>query len=50
MVRLCHMQQAYDRPTTQIVLCKSNLELALMTMVDVTKNVSTTIVAISNVE
>ena len=28
MVRLCRMQQAYDRPTTRIVSCKSNLQLA----------------------
>ena len=27
-VRLCRMQQAYDRPTTRIVSCKSNLPLA----------------------
>ena len=28
-VRLCRMRQAYnDRPTTQIVLCKSNPQLA----------------------
>ena len=26
-IRLCCMRQAYDRPTTQIVLCKSNLQL-----------------------
>ena len=28
MVRLCPMQQAYDWPTTRIVLGKSNLQLA----------------------
>ena len=28
MVRLCRMRQAYDRPTTRIVSCKSNLQLA----------------------
>ena len=28
MVRLCCMRQAYDRPTTQIVSCKSILQLA----------------------
>ena len=27
-VRLCRMRQAYDRPTTRIVSCKSNLQLA----------------------
>ena len=27
-VRFCRMRQAYDRPTTRIVLCKSNLQLA----------------------
>ena len=27
-VRLCRMRQAYDRPTTRIVSCKSNLPLA----------------------
>ena len=27
-VRLCRMRQAYDRLTTQIVSCKSNLQLA----------------------
>ena len=26
-VQLCCMRQAYDRPTTRIVLCKSNLQL-----------------------
>ena len=26
-VRLCRMGQAYDRPTTRIVSCKSNLQL-----------------------
>ena len=28
MVRLCRMRQAYGRPTTRIVSCKSNLQLA----------------------
>ena len=28
MVRLCRMGQTYDRPMTQIVSCKSNLQLA----------------------
>ena len=27
-VRFCRMRQAYDRPTTRIVSCKSNLQLA----------------------
>ena len=27
-VRLCHKRQAYDRPTTWIISCKSNLQLA----------------------
>ena len=27
-VRLCRMRQAYDRLTTRIVSCKSNLQLA----------------------
>ena len=27
-VRLCRMRQAYDRPMTRIVSCKSNLQLA----------------------
>ena len=27
-VRLCRMRQAYDRPTTRIISCKSNLQLA----------------------
>ena len=27
-VRLCRMRQAYDRPTTRIVSCKSNLQVA----------------------
>ena len=27
-VRLCRMGQAYDRPTTRIVSCKTNLQLA----------------------
>ena len=27
-VRLCRIRQAYDRPTTWIVSCKSNLQLA----------------------
>ena len=29
MVQLCRMRHAYDKPTTQIVLCKSNLHLQL---------------------
>ena len=28
MVRLCRMQQTFDRPMTRIVSCKSNLPLA----------------------
>ena len=28
-VRFCCMRDAYDKPTTRIVLCKSNLQLAL---------------------
>ena len=27
-IRLCRMRQVYDRPTTLVVSCKSNLQLA----------------------
>ena len=57
-VRLCRMRQAYDRPTTRIVSCKSNLQLAYDCRVRhkksrrILKHVlnPTTIVGIGNVE
>lgn len=32
MVHLCHMQQAYEKSMVNIVVCKSNLQLAFKTV------------------
>ena len=39
MVQLCHMRNAYEKPTTQIASCKSNLQLAYDYHIQQQKNV-----------